>query len=259
MKKMIASAIFAFPMLLFAQLPEIVWTKSFGGTSNDYARHTIEASDGNLVSCGIIQSSNSGIVPYGQTDLWLFKIDLDGNMLWQKHFGGSLSEWAGLVIETADNGYLITGNTQSSDHDFPANQGEYDLFVVKTGQNGNIQWAKTYGGSLQDGGNKAIQLADGNYLVMAGSNSVNGDFPDNHGMGDAWILKLDPAGNIIWQQSYGSTNTDGLAVDCRTTADGGLIAIGQTNGNDIDVTGISSMLFPETKNSKPNSSNNNVH
>ncbi|MFI5296046.1 MAG: hypothetical protein ACHQ0Y_13605 [Thermodesulfovibrionales bacterium] len=142
-------------------------------------------------------------------DLWLFKLDKDGNIQWQKTYGGIADDWANSLQQTTDGGYIVAGTTYSFGDGFN------DGWILKLDANGNIQWQKTYGGTVQS----ILQTADGGYIV-AGSTSIGAD------NGDAWILKLDGNGNIQWQKAIGNSAKAEGAKAVRQTPDGGYIVAG---------------------------------
>jgi hypothetical protein len=125
---------------------------------------------------------------------------------WARTYGGSLSDRARSIQQTADGGYIAAGYTDS----FGA--GNYDFWVLNVTPNGSIAWQKTYGGTFSDCARSIQQTADGGYVVAGDSN------------GDAWILKIDSDGNLdgpsSWQKCYGP----GSVCSVQQTTDGGYIA-----------------------------------
>jgi len=155
---------------------------------------------------------------------------------WQKSLGGSSSEYAFEIAQTADNGYVAVGYSKSTDGDLTVNHGQSDYWVIKLDTNGTIQWQKSYGGTGSDEARCVKQTNDGGYIIAGISNSNNGDVTGNHGMNDYWITKLSSTGVIQWQKSYGGTGYDEPYCIQKTT-DGGYIVAGFSESNDGDVTG----------------------
>lgn len=153
---------------------------------------------------------------------------------WQKSLGGSDYEDAYSICLTSDGGYIIAGETWSNDGDIPENLGLDDYWVVKINSVGSLEWSKTYGGSNSDIAQEVIQSPDGNFLVIGTTTSDDGDISDYKGLGDAWLLKLDPLGNIIWEKTYGGSNGDG-AASIEMTDDGGFVVAGHSLSIDGDV------------------------
>jgi len=155
---------------------------------------------------------------------------------WQKSLGGSGNDYANSIQQTADGGYIVAGYTSSNDGDVSGNHGGNDMWVVKLNNAGIIQWQKTLGGSGDDVANYVQQTADGGYIVAGYTYSNDGDVSGNHGHADAWVVKLNSAGNIQWQKALGGNNND-AANSVQQLADGGYIlgctAISENNGDVI--------------------------
>ena len=116
--------------------------------------------------------------------LFLIKTDANGNIIWAKTYGGTNSDYAFYVHQTSDGGYIVAGRTQS----FGA--GGYDLFLIKTDANGNVIWAKTYGGTSWDNASSVQQTSDGGYIVAGYTGSFGA------GNGDIFLIKTDTNGNM---------------------------------------------------------------
>lgn len=109
----------------------------------------------------------------------------------------------------------------------------YSILSAQTAP--SIQWQKALGGSQGDTANSIRQTSDGGYIMTGDSSSNDGDVIGNHGSGDAWVVKLDPNGNIQWQKSLGGTNSD-ISQSIWQTTDGGYILAGSSRSNDGDLT-----------------------
>lgn len=144
---------------------------------------------------------------------------------WQKSFGGSGIEEASAVAQTTDGGYIAAGFTQSNNGDVIGNHGGKDIWIIKTNPSGSIQWQKTLGGSGDDEATGLAKTSDGGYIIAGYTKSNNGDVSGNHGLEDAWIVKLDAVGTIKWQQVMGGVFND-RATSVQSTADGGCIVSG---------------------------------
>ncbi|MDE2180437.1 MAG: hypothetical protein KGJ40_06280 [candidate division NC10 bacterium] len=186
------------------------WAKTYGGTGDDTATAIQQTADGGYIVAGTTISFGAG------GDAWVLKLDSSGNVTWQKTYGGTGSDGANAIQQTADGGYIVAGWTTS----FGA--GSYDAWVLKLDSSGNVTWQKTYGGSNLEIATTIQQTADGGYIV-AGSNSSF-----SSGNEDAWVLKLDSSGNVTWQKTYGGTGID-FATAIQQTADGGYIVAGRTD------------------------------
>jgi hypothetical protein len=155
---------------------------------------------------------------------------------WQNCFGGTEQDIAFDIVEVPD-GYLITGYTWSIDGDISFNNGLLDGWLIKTDTMGNIIWEKTYGGNSGDGFFRILPDNSGNYILVGGSGSSDGDisydpYPDSE---DFWIVKIDIDGNIIWDKIVGGSNGGEHIWSASPTLDGGVIAVGWTYSTDGDV------------------------
>jgi hypothetical protein len=148
-------------------------------------------------------------------DIFFIKTDANGNIIWAKTYGGTNYDWAYSVQQTSDGGYIVAGITAS----FGA--GGYDIFLVKTDANGNLQWAKTYGGTSWDRAFSVQQTSDGGYIVAGWTDSFSA------GLGDIFLIRTDASGNISWAKTYGGGSFD-RAYSVQQTSDGGYIAAGFT-------------------------------
>ncbi len=187
----------------------IRWAKTYGGSGS--ASSVQQTSDG-----GYIVAGNTDSFGAGSYDAFLIKTNASGNVQWAKTYGGTGWDEAFSVQQTSDGGYIVAGNTAS----FGA--GGYEIFLIKTDANGNIIWAKTYGGTNNDYASSVQQTSDGGYIVAGNTASFGA------GGYDAFLIKTDANGNIIWAKTYGGTNNE-EAFSVRQTSDGGYILAGRTN------------------------------
>ncbi len=184
------------------------WTRTFGSSNRDEGWSVQQTSDGGYIIAGYTESFGAG-----NGDVYLIKTDGNGNLQWQRTFGGSNSDGGWSVQQTSDGGYIIAGSTSS----FGAGNG--DVYLIKTDGNGNLQWQRTFGGSNSDGGWSVQQTSDGGYII-AGSTSSFGA-----GNGDVYLIKTDGNGNLQWQRTFGGSNSD-CGYSVRQTTDGGYIIVG---------------------------------
>lgn len=155
---------------------------------------------------------------------------------WQKSYGGTDRDFASISRQTSDGGYIVAGATNSSDGDVTGHNNNYDYWIVKTDDQGNIQWQKDIGGSNADQASDIQETDDGGYIVVGLSFSNDGDVTGNHGQDDYWVVKLDAKGNILWQKSFGGSYYE-VPYSLAKTNDDGYIIAGSSASNDGDVTG----------------------
>ena len=186
------------------------WVKTYGGIGDDRAYAIQPTSDGGYVVVGYTKSFG-----VGDCDIWVLKLDSEGDVEWQRAYGGWGYEWASSIQETSDGGYVVAGYAQS----FGA--GFYDIWVLKLDTGGDIEWQRTCGGAVNDYGKSILQTSDGGYVVSGCTYSVGS------GSSDGLVVKLNSAGDVEWQRLYGGVDRDYIRY-IQETGDGGIIAAGHT-------------------------------
>ena len=174
-----------------------------------------------------------------------FNLVAQPNIQWQHCDGGTDFEIATCVETTLDGGYIISGITNSNDGDISGNHGSYDISVIKVDYAGSMQWQKCLGGTDSEIGASPImksivlQNLDSGFLVVGSTYSNDGDVSGNHslpGYTDFWVVKLDLAGSIIWQNCYGGSYSE-VAFSAIQDHNGDYLIAGFTDSNDGDVSG----------------------
>ena len=192
-----------------------LWTRTLGGSGDDWGYSVIEASDGGLVVTGHTFSFGAG-----GRDFLLAKFDASGNRLWTRTLGGGNSDYGRSVIEASDGGLVVTGYTMS----FGA--GQCDLLLAKFDASGNYLWTRTLGGPYNDYGYSLVEASDGGIIVTGTSNSFYGATNS-----DFLLAKFDASGNYLWTRILqGYINDYGHSVI--EASDGGIIAVGTFNTMD---------------------------
>jgi len=144
----------------------LIWSKTFGGSGDDYGYSVQQTSDGGYIIAGYIFRS-----PSGPVDVYLLKTDASGNLIWSKTFGNG---YGYSVQQTADGGYIVGGGTTGSS----------DVYLIRTDASGNLLWSKSIGGSGADGGFSVQQTTDGGYIIAG--------ITDSFGAGsyDVYLVKI---------------------------------------------------------------------
>lgn len=179
--------------------------KRYGGTKEDSFNSVVSVKDG-YVFAGTTKSWTHGL-----KDFYVLKIDKEGNLVWHNAFGFKYDEIAKKIITTQDGGYLVVGTTESD----ISNQ--EDIYVVKVNYDGTRAWQRHYGSREGDEANSVVAVDDG--YVIAGYTKNTQTYNK-----DAYLLKIDFHGNIMWEKKYGSERDD-VANDI-AVADDGLIVTG---------------------------------
>lgn len=211
------------------------WQKTFGGSQNEFATEVLPTTDGGYIITAYAMSSNGDVgFNHGEADYWIIKTDALANVQWKTVLGGSGEDVVRSVCQTADGGYILSGESSSSDGDMTGSHGDSDGWVIKLSANGSLEWQRALGGSERDAINTIFQMPDGSYLMAGSSASSDGDVGSNRGAEDVWVVKLSSTGELIWEKNWGGSKLD-LGLTIRPTADGGYVVCGESESNDGDV------------------------
>ena len=189
---------FGDPDLLLLKLDlsgNIEWSKTYGGEKDDNSTSLVKTSDDGYLLVGYSDSFNDG----SNKDIYVVKVDEEGNEVWTETYGGDGGESASEVINTSDGGYAIVGKTDSK------GAGGQDIWLLKLNANGNLDWDKTYGGSDRDGGSDVAEFPDGGYAITG---YAIGFGP---GATDMFLIGTDELGNELWNSAFGETYRDGAS------------------------------------------------
>ncbi|HYV94896.1 MAG TPA: T9SS type A sorting domain-containing protein [Chitinophagales bacterium] len=220
----------------------IVWQKSLGGSDGEEANDIQQTTDGGYIVAGY-SLSNDGEVSgnHGELDYWIVKLDTVGNLVWQKSLGGSYFDYAHSVQQTTDGEFIIAGQSISNNGDVSGwhgcdmfSYGCNDYWIVKLDTGGNLLWQKTLGGYDEDVAYSVQQTTDDGFIIAGYSFSNNDDVSANHGSADAWIVKVDVNGNLLWQKCLGGIFNQG-AFSIQQTSDSGFIIAAASESASGDV------------------------
>ncbi len=189
----------------------VIWEKSIGGTYYEWVEDAIYVPNEGYIILAITVSFGAG-----KNDFWLLKMNEDGDILWQKTYGGPEVEQPAKVIATDDGGYAVVGTTNSFSDD-----GNDDMWLIKLDNLGDVEWQKTYGGIDTENAYSLDETSDGGYVI-------GGDtFSFGAGSFDYMIVKLNETGNVEWAKTYGGDNGD-TAYDLSASYTGEYILAGKT-------------------------------
>jgi uncharacterized protein YjdB len=232
---------------------DIQWARNFGGTKTDIAKDVKQTTDGGYIVAGYTTSNDTDVTGnHGSTDYWIIKLNSAGVKQWQKCLGGSSDDMVSSIQATKDDGFIIAGSSRSNNGDVSGHHiappqftgGFFDYWIVKLNSLGNIQWQKSLGGTYHDFASSVQQTTDGGYIVAGYTESNDGDVSVNHDtvgspigysyFPDYWVVRLDSAGNLKWQQSLGG-RWDERATSIIESIDGSFIVAGSAQSRDGDV------------------------
>lgn len=174
------------------------WTKCFGGSADETPNALAATSDGGFLISGYTESTDGDVTGnHGNGDVWVLKIDANGNKLWAKCLGGSYTDAPYGMVVNADGTFALAVQTGSNDGDIVGNHGFNDACLIKLDANGNKVFAKCYGGTQNDGVDNIVSTSDG-YIISGETMSSDGDMTQNRGNYDVFLVKVDGNGNKQW-------------------------------------------------------------
>ncbi|KXO00447.1 hypothetical protein LS48_03275 [Aequorivita aquimaris] len=215
----------------------IIWQKTIGGSSYDSFSTMALTHDGGCILGGYSDSNISGNKTEnskGGFDFWIVKLDSSGDIVWDKTIGGSGTDVLNSIVQTLDNGFLLSGRSSSdiSGDKTENSEGESDFWIVKLASNGTIEWQNTIGGNDIDQAYSANQTSDSGYIIGGFSRStISGDKTENgQGNFDCWLVKINNVGIIEWQNTIGGSEIDGI-TSVMQSSDGSYILGGNSQSN----------------------------
>jgi predicted secreted protein len=189
---------------------DTLWSRIYGGEDYDHIQYLLPLSDGGFLIA--IRTYSFG---NGQADIWLVKIDKDGNEVFSKTIGDVVSEWSNQIIETPDSGFVLAAFTNSFGN------GGNEAWLIKTNSEGDTIWTKTYGGSMDDVASGVCPTFDNGFLFVGRTSSFGA------GGNDVWIIKTDENGDSIWTKVYGGIDFD-VATRILPAEDNTYLILGET-------------------------------
>ncbi|TKK65547.1 hypothetical protein FC093_19715 [Ilyomonas limi] len=180
----------------------IEWDKAFGGTQTDFFESLQQTADGGYILGGASFSNKSHEKSQnsrGLIDYWIIKLDVAGNIQWDKTIGGNNTDFLRTLQQTSDGGYILGGESLSpiSGEKTENGRGDTDYWIVKLNSNGKVQWDKTIGGSNEDACYAVSEIKKNHYVVGGYSYSgISGDRTGgNRGKvdktADYWLVELE--------------------------------------------------------------------
>jgi predicted secreted protein len=161
-----------------ASAPDTLWTRTYGGASDDVGRSMELTPDGGCIIAGYTRSFGAG-----GSDVWLLKVDAQGDTEWTRTYGGSADDEAYSVDLTFDGGYIVAGMTKS------LGAGGSDVWLLKVTASGDTEWTRTLGGAGDEYGSSVQQTADSGHVIAGRA-------------GGAYLAKTNLLGDSLWTRAY---------------------------------------------------------
>ena len=188
------------------------WSYTYGGSELENGNSIYQINDGYIIA-GSTESFGAG-----QKDVYVLKINHQGTTEWTKTFGTNINEYATSIISSNDGGYYILANNEQEDM-----ENIYDISILKINSIGDLEWEETLGGIGNDLGNSVIDMEDG--ILVSGNTTSYGN-----GLSDAYFVKLNYSGGIIWENTFGSTLIEKASSSIKLM-DGSFIFVGSQESN----------------------------
>ena len=223
-------------LMLPLQGNNVIWSKTFGGPGGDNAVSLIQLDDGGFAFCG--STSSWGLGGHwnstdGGNDMWLARLDETGDILWNHTYGSTLEDAGISILECIDGGFALFGMT------YVNRSGEYDpdVLLVRTDENGNQLWNKTYGCSGLNNPTSFVNCNDGGFALAGYTIDYSRD------QYYLWLVRTDSGGNLLWNHTYGGDETQGGVTLLETDSGFLLFTTGSWWTTGIDVTNNDAYLF----------------
>ena len=182
----------------------IKWQKTYGGSDYDSAYAVSIAPNGDIIVAGITYSFEAS-KGAGKPDVWVLRLDPNGNIKWQKTYGGSEGD-AIAAIGIEQNGDIIIVRVYGQCPPYT------DTTILRLDSDGNIKWQKTYENYRAED----VAIAPNGDIIVVGSTSTGG----------ISVLRLDPSGYIKWQKTYYEKKAEPKSIAIASNGD--IIVVGQT-------------------------------
>ncbi|MDR2198629.1 MAG: hypothetical protein LBR53_04080 [Deltaproteobacteria bacterium] len=202
------------------------WERGLGGSGDDLALSAVQAPDGAFVLLGGSDSSDGDLsVSLGEGDMWAVELSPEGALQWSRALGGSDQDMGRSVVNAADGGFVVLGDSYSGDGDLIGRHGESDAFLAKLDASGNVLWKRIYGGAGEDTLRALAATPDGGYAAAGCSDG--GEEGGGDGGYDFWFLKLNARGGKEWEKTIPGSGDD-CAYSLISASDGSYVLAGSS-------------------------------
>lgn len=233
---------FDYWVLKFDAQDQLQWQKTYGGSADERGNSIIQTQDGGYAILGYSFSDDSDVSDNaGLQDFWLVKLDAIGTVSWQKSYGYQGADSGISLIQTNDQGYLVSGildvtasGGQGNTSRSSSRHAGGDYWALKLNSSGDIEWSRYFGGNFTDTPQGVIQTNDNGFIIVGSSDSDDTDISNNIGTYDFWIIRISAIGELIWEKSFGGNQIDEARAIVES-GDGNFIIAGDTRSSDNDV------------------------
>jgi hypothetical protein len=206
---------------------DTLWTRTYGGAEDDAGAAICRTSTDHYIVTGRTQSYGSGLA-----DVYLLKLDADGDTLWTHTCGGSEPDWGADVCETADGCYLVAGS-------YGSHSSNSDGYLLKTDTGGGVVWEQYYGNDGNADWGIGVHATPDSGAVLVGYRDIHLQDP-----GESYIIRVDASGERVWGIKFTETFYQYGRSVC-PTADGGFLVCGATKDpatqeNDLELIKVTS-------------------
>ena len=233
---------FDYWVLKFDAQDQLQWQKTYGGSADERGNSIIQTQDGGYAILGYSFSDDSDVSDNaGLQDFWLVKLDAIGTVSWQKSYGYQGADSGISVIQTNDQGYLVSGildvtasGGQGNTSRSSSRHAGGDYWALKLNSSGDIEWSRYFGGNFTDTPQGIVQTNDNGFIIAGSSDSNDTDISNNLGTYDFWVIRISATGELIWEKSFGGNQIDEARAIVES-GDGNFIIAGDTRSSDNDV------------------------
>lgn len=215
---------------------QIQWKRTFGGSGDDRGYSVTVTDDGSFIVTGNTLSNDGDFegMNKGLHDIFILKLDRNGDVLWKKTLGGTRNEWSHMVIPSRSGGVVIKGSYSSDDGDFLGKKKDLvNIFVASISADGSIAWMNTYSGNGIDLGSSITQTSDGGFVFTGYTTSATGAGTTTGALSNYSIIvtRLDALGQLVWTKTIDDVRSSlGLSITC--SADDNIYLTGYSAQND---------------------------
>lgn len=206
----ISSAVMGTLLVKTDTLGNPIWQQEIRDSVFSLSLKYIEpTADSGYIACGYTTQANMGA-----NDFLVMKLDSLGQVEWKREFGYSDNDYAQMIHQTADGGFIVSGDSQ---------QGPlYDNYILKLNDTGAVEWELTVGDQYTNGNQAILVGADGHYYLSGESSTPLGV------AFDVYMVKITPAGQLVWAKYVGYTGTD-AGFSIVPSADNKFLVTGYSN------------------------------